>query len=50
MPLVDVVGRTGAALPAQIGSTAAKVGVIVDATVTVKVVVAPHCPASGVNV
>ena len=50
IPFVEVVGRTGAAVPAQIGSTAANVGVMVDATVTVKVVVVPHCPGSGVKV
>ena len=50
IPFVDVVGRTGAALPAQIGLTEAKVGVMVDAILTVNVVVVAHCPAFGVNV
>ena len=50
MLLIDVVGRTGAALPAQIGSTAAKVGVVDAFTVTVNVAVVAHCPAFGVKV
>jgi len=35
MPLVEVVGNVGAAVPAQIGLMVAKVGVIVEFTVTV---------------
>jgi hypothetical protein len=50
MPFVDVVGNTGAALPEQIGATAAKVGVVDAFTVTVNVAVVAHCPAFGVKV
>ena len=42
MPLVDVVGKTGAIAPLHIGFIAAKVGVMLEETVTVSVVVAPH--------
>jgi hypothetical protein len=50
IPLSDVVGNTGAAVPEQIGAMAAKVGVTADVTVTSSVVVAAHWPASGVKV
>ena len=50
MPLVEVVGSAGATDPLQIGETAVNVGVMVELTVTSKVVTAPHCPGSGVNV
>ena len=50
IPLVDVVGRTGAAAPLQIEGTAVKVGVINGLTVTVKVVDVAHNPAVGVKV
>jgi hypothetical protein len=50
MPFVDVNGSTGATSPEQIGVTTANVGVILGFTVTVKVVVVAHWPASGVNV
>ena len=50
MPLVEVVGSTGAGEPLQIGAIALKVGVVLLFTVTVKVAVAAHCPASGVKV
>jgi hypothetical protein len=50
MPFVDVVGSIGAVDPVQMGFTAAKVGVMLELTVTSKVVVAAHCPAAGVNV
>jgi len=50
MPLSDVVGNTGAAVPEQIGAIAAKVGVTFGVTVTSIVVVVAHWPASGVNV
>ncbi len=50
MPLVDVGGSTGAVAPVQIGLTAAKVGVIVELTVTLNVVVAAHWPAAAENV
>jgi hypothetical protein len=50
IPLVEVVGRTGATDPLQIGAMAAKVGVILELTVTVSVVVVAHCPTVGVKV
>jgi len=50
MPLIDVVGNTGAAVPEQIGAIAAKVGVMFGLIVTSIVVCVAHCPASGVNV
>ena len=50
IPLVDVVGRTGAADPLHIDGTAVKVGVIKGLTVTDKVCVVAHNPAVGVNV
>jgi hypothetical protein len=50
MPLVDVVGSTGAIDPVQIGFNVAKVGVILELTVTYNVAVVAHCPPAGVNV
>ena len=50
IPLVDVAGRTGAELFWQSGPICVKAGVTLGVTVTVKVVVAAHCPAVGVNV
>jgi len=50
MPLVDVVGKIGAALPAQNGAIGLKVGVTAGFTVTLIDVVDPHCPGFGVNV
>ena len=50
IPLVDVVGKTGAAAPLHIAGTAVNVGVINGLTVTVSVVVVAHNPAVGVNV
>ena len=50
IPLVDINGNAGAADPEQIGAIAAKVGVTLLLTVTSIVVIAAHCPASGVNV
>jgi hypothetical protein len=50
MPLIDVVGNTGAVVPAQIGAIAAKVGVTAGVTVTSIVVDVAHCPAAGVKV
>jgi hypothetical protein len=50
MPLSDVVGNTGAAVPEQIGALAAKDGVTFGVIVTSIVVVVAHWPASGVNV
>ena len=50
IPLVDVVGSVGGTEPVQIGLTAAKVGMMLELTVTFNVVVVAHCPAAGVNV
>ena len=50
IPLIDVFGNTGAAVPEQIGAITAKVGVTAGVTVTSIVVVVAHWPASGVNV
>src|SRR4051812_29239675 len=50
IPLVEVVGRTGAAAPLHIAATAANVGVMLGLTVIVSVVVVAHCPAVGVKV
>ena len=50
IPLIDVVGNTGAAVPEQIGAIAAKVGFMFGVIVTSIVVGVAHCPASGVKV
>ena len=50
IPFVEVVGRVGATDPVQIGFTAAKVGMMLELTVTSNVVVVAHCPTAGVNV
>ena len=50
IPLVDVVGRTGAADPLQMAGTAVKVGVTNGFTVTVNVAIVAHKPAVGVKV
>ena len=50
IPLLDVVGRTGAPDPLQIAGTAVNVGVVCGLTVTVNVVGIAHCPAAGINV
>lgn len=50
MPLVEVVGNTGAAEPLQKAATGLKLGVVNAFTVTGKVVVEAHWPTSGVNV
>ena len=50
IPLVDVVGRTGATLPAHIGAIVLNVGIMLELMLTVKVAIVPHCPASGVKV
>ena len=50
IPLLDVAGSTGVADPLHIGAIGLKVGVILELTVTVAVVVVAHCPAAGVNV
>ena len=49
-PLLDVVGRTGAADPLHIGAGVVNVGTVCGVTVTVRVAVVTHCPAVGVNV
>ena len=49
IPLLEVVGSTGAAEPEQIGATAVNVGVIFALTVIVNVVLVAHSPAVGVN-
>jgi hypothetical protein len=50
IPLSDVVGNTGTAVPEQIGAIAAKVGVTPGVIVTSSVVDVAHWPASGVKV
>ena len=52
IPLEEVVGREGAALPAHIVNVFPKlnVGVMFGLIVTVNVVATAHCPASGVKV
>jgi hypothetical protein len=47
---IDVAGKTGAAEFWHKGPMGANVGVTCVATVTLKVAVVPHCPASGVKV
>ena len=42
IPLVDVVGNAGKVAPEQIGDTAVNVGVILELTVIVSVVVVAH--------
>ena len=50
MPLVDVVGNVGAVEPVQIGLMVAKVGVMVEFTVTVIVTGVAQGLEVGVNV
>ena len=50
IPLSDVVGNTGAAVPEQIGAIAVKVGVTAWCNCYINVVGVAHSPASGVNV
>ena len=50
IPLSEVVGNTGAAVPEQIGAIAAKVGVMFGVIVISNVVAVAHWPASGMNV
>ncbi len=52
IPLVDVVGKAGAVVPAQIDWLVPKLntGVMIGLTVTVNVAVVAHCPAVGVKV
>jgi hypothetical protein len=50
IPLVEVVGKTGAVAPLHIGAIAAKVGVITAFTVTDKLAVLAQSPTVGVKV
>jgi hypothetical protein len=50
MPLLDVVGNGDKVAPEQMGPTAVNVGVMLELTTIVNVVVVAHCPGSGVNV
>jgi hypothetical protein len=52
IPLEEVPGNTGALDPEQIvvAVPKLKVGVVLEPTVTVNVVLVAHCPAEGVNV
>jgi hypothetical protein len=50
MPLVEVVGKTGAAVPLHIAAIALNVGVTNGLTVTVIIFVVAQSPAVGVNV
>ena len=52
IPLSDVVGSVGTVPPLQIVKDVPKlnVGAVLGVTVTLSVVVVPHCPALGVNV
>jgi hypothetical protein len=50
MPLVEVAGSDGAGEPVQIGFMTAKVGVMLELTVTSSVVGVAHCPPAGVKV
>ncbi len=50
IPFVEVVGRTGAAVPLHIGPAGLKAGTIPPSvTVTVSVAFVAHCPAVGVK-
>jgi hypothetical protein len=49
-PLLEVVGKADKTPPEHIGATAVNVGVILELTVMVNVVVVAHCPTVGVNV
>ena len=50
IPLFEVVGNGVKVAPVHIGPTAVNVGVILELTTIVNVVVVAHCPGSGVNV
>ena len=50
MPFKDVVGKTGAILPLQIGAMVVNVGIVFGVTVTFKVAVVAHWPVVGVKV
>ena len=49
MPLFDVLGKVGAAVPLQKAGIGVKVGVTDGLTVTVKLAADAHCPALGVK-
>ena len=49
-PLLEVVGKTGAAEPLHIGAGVVNVGTVCGVTVTVSVAVVAQSPAVGVNV
>ena len=50
MPLLEMVGSGVKDAPAQIGAIGVNVGVKLEATVMVNVVLVAHCPAVGVKV
>ena len=50
MPLLEVVGNGVKVAPEQIGAIAVNIGVMLVFTVIVNVVVAAHCPGSGVKI
>ncbi len=50
IPLLEITGNAANGSPEQIGATAVKVGVVLELTVIVIVVVVAHCPTVGVNV
>ena len=50
IPSMDVVGIVGATAPLHIAAIGLNVGVVLELTFTVKVVVVAHWPAVGVNV
>ena len=49
IPSFDVRGRTGGVAPPQIAVITEKVGVTTGLTITVRIWVVAHCPASGVK-
>ena len=50
IPFNEVVGNTGAVVPAQKAGIVLNVGATNGLTVIEIVVIVPHCPASGVKV
>ena len=50
IPFVEVVGKAARGSPKQIGATGLNVGLGLELTFIVSVVVVAHCPAVGVNV
>jgi hypothetical protein len=50
IPFKEVVGNTGAVVPAQKAGIGSKAGVTEGLTVIEIAVMAPHCPVLGVNV